>query len=135
MKSILNFAIALVALFTVSTASAQNPQFVQGPCFNDNGEICGKIAGLGNNQLITITIEGEARCKQKNNEFTNDFSKTVSVRTDRNGNFSGCFKTRTCPGGFVSKGIVSATVCVFSGRKSAGEKPLIACTDAVQCRR
>jgi hypothetical protein len=135
MKSILNFAIALVALFTVGTASAQNPQFGQGsPCINGD-QVCVRLTGLGNNQLITITIEGEARCKQKNNEFTNDFQKTVSVRTDKNGNFSQCFKTRTCPGGFVSTGIVSATVCVFSGRKSAGERPLIACTDAVQCRR
>ncbi len=137
MKSILSLAIALVALFSVNTAVAQNPHFVENtPCFSGSN-LSVHIAGLGNNQLITITVTGTAICEQQNNprrenQVTNDFNSKFTVRSDKNGNVNLDEPIRTCPGGFTGS-IQTATVCVFEGRKASGE-PLIPCTEATACR-
>ena len=49
----------LLAVFSMGIVTAQNPHFVTGPTFNDNGTTLtctGSIAGLGNNQLAVITV-------------------------------------------------------------------------------
>ena len=129
MKRILSLAIALIALFGFNVASAQNPHFVQGPCVNASGQVSGKIAGLGNNQDITITINGTAECAQKNNgdHVVNDFSKTFRARTDKNGNYNLSTDLRPCPGGFNLVSAQSATVCVYSGTTASGT-PLFCAT-------
>ncbi|MGV3587880.1 MAG: hypothetical protein ACO1OF_12815 [Adhaeribacter sp.] len=55
----LMLALLFMALFTFNNAFAQNPHFVSGPTITDNGNTLtasGSIAGLGNNELITITL-------------------------------------------------------------------------------
>ncbi|MDQ3846902.1 MAG: hypothetical protein M3342_23240 [Bacteroidota bacterium] len=108
MKSILSLAIALVALFSVNTAVAQNPHFVgNSPCF-DGSTISVHIAGLGNNEMITIVVTGTATCEQKNNpnrenQVVNDFNSSFRVLLIEKKEFSGSpapgvfFEQVTCP--------------------------------------
>ena len=60
MKSILSSAIAIIAIFSVHSAVAQNPHFVKRATFSiGSNTICftGKVAGLGSNQTYTICLE------------------------------------------------------------------------------
>ncbi|MBD0295495.1 MAG: hypothetical protein ICV84_09920, partial [Flavisolibacter sp.] len=120
MKSILSLAIALVALFTIGTAKAQIVQFTN-TCFSGN-TISGHIAGLGNNQGITIRVTGEADCSQKNNPDVQHtyFDKSFKLRTDKNGNVQFEEELRACPGGFTTIITSVSNVCVFEGNRAGG---------------
>lgn len=51
------------AIMGVGSVLAQNPHFVSGPTITDNGTTLtatGSIAGLGNNQLIAISLNATA---------------------------------------------------------------------------
>ena len=84
MKSILSFAIGLVALFTVTTGFTpvkDNAHFVSDPCLKGR-TIQATIAGLGSGG-ITVTMSGDFICvnpggnepKPKSFELTQNFDK------------------------------------------------------------
>ena len=110
-------AIAFISTLSVSTASAQNIHYVDGPITTDKGTtltVCGKIAGLGNNKGVDITVSTTAtistECTNPGGNVAPGQSKTVTLTytkkfwSDKNGNISFCINTLdqapgTCPNG------------------------------------
>jgi hypothetical protein len=110
-------AIASITVFCVATASAQNIHYVETPTSTDNGTTlttCGKLAGLGNNQGITITATTTAtittQCKNPAGKIAPGQTRTETVTysqtfySDKNGNVSFCVTSPllapgTCPNG------------------------------------
>jgi hypothetical protein len=110
-------AIAMVSFFSFNAAVAQNIHYVDGPTTTDNGTtltVCGKIAGLGNNQGINVTITTTAtittECTNPAGHVapgqtrTETISATKKFWSDKNGNISFCVDTieqdpGTCPNG------------------------------------
>ncbi|TDH26384.1 hypothetical protein EXU57_09795 [Segetibacter sp. 3557_3] len=101
-------AIALAGLFHVSTPTAQNIHFVGTPTINDLGtqlEFCGKLAGLGNNALVTVTLSTTAEttsiCTNPGGKVAPGQTKTETVVTsgtfesDKNGSVTFCLTTDT----------------------------------------
>lgn len=116
-KTILNSVIALVALFSVNIAVAQNIHFKGSPTIQDLGtqlRFCGKLVGLGNSELVTITLNTTATtittCTNPGGNVAPGQTKTGTVSTsgtfqsDKNGNVTFCLTTATptpgpCPNG------------------------------------
>jgi len=110
------FAVATLTMFAMN-AMAQNPHYVEAPSSVDNGTtltVCGKIAGLGNNKGVTITITTVAtittECTNPGGNIapgqtrTETISRTKTFTSDKNGNVSFCVVTLeqdpgTCPNG------------------------------------
>ena len=91
------FTICLAAFSTVA-AYAQNPHFVVGPTVTDNGTTLtatGSIAGLGNNQLLTVemNVSGTVttECTNRGGNVapgqtkTDNFSVSGRYTSDKNG--------------------------------------------------
>ena len=114
-KIILSCAIALIALFSVSTARAQNIHFIGSPTITDLGtqlQFCGKLAGLGNSQLVTITLSTTAT--------------TITTCTNPGGNVApGQTKTGTVStsGTFQSSKNGSVTFCLTTDAPTPGKCP------------
>lgn len=117
MKQLIRLSLVLAAVFSMGAVKAQNPHFVDGPTTTDNGTTlttCGKIAGLGNNQGITITLTttrtittqctnpaGHIAPGQTKTETT---SVTGTFSSDKNGSVTFCLTTDVptpgaCPNG------------------------------------
>jgi hypothetical protein len=60
MKTVLSLLIAVVALFSVQTASAQNAKWTKGPCVSGN-TISGMCTGLGSGPY-EMHIQGQYDC-------------------------------------------------------------------------
>jgi hypothetical protein len=111
------FQLLTIALLTTLGATAQNMHYVDGPTTTDNGTtltVCGKIAGLGNNKGVNITITTTAtistECTNPGGNVAPGQSKTVTLSytkkffSDKNGNISFCINTLeqtpgACPNG------------------------------------
>ena len=134
-KIIKSIAIALIATFSFNAASAQNIHFVDGPTKTDNGTtlmVCGKVAGLGNNQGVNITITTTAtistECTNPAGNIAPGQSRTETITatkkfySDKNGSVSFCLSTLDqkpgiCPNGkwtgrVTDVSFVSTTVSV-----------------------
>jgi len=96
MKKVL-FTLCIAAISAFS-AFAQNPHYVAGPTFTDNGTTLtgtGSIAGLGNNQLLTIELQVSGtvttECTNRGGNVapgqtkTENFSVSGRFTSDRNG--------------------------------------------------
>jgi hypothetical protein len=109
--------IAAISMFSVTSAMSQNIHYVDGPTTTDNGTtltVCGKVAGLGNNKGVTITITTTATisttCTNPAGHIapgqtrTETISNTKTIMSDKNGNISFCVNTLeqnpgVCPNG------------------------------------
>jgi hypothetical protein len=131
-NTILNFAIALVALFSVNVAVAQNIHFIGNPTIQDLGtqlRFCGKLAGLGNNQEVTITLNTTATtlttCTNPGGNVAPGQTKTGTVSTsgtfqsDKNGSVTFCLTTNTPTPGRCPNGQWTGTVTDVSFSNSA----------------
>jgi hypothetical protein len=110
-------SIALVSVFSINAAVAQNIHYIDGPVTTDNGTtltVCGKIAGLGNNQGVDIKITTTAtistECTNPGGNVAPGQSRTETISatkkfwSDKNGNISFCVNTLEqapgiCPNG------------------------------------
>ena len=109
--------LALVLITGLGSAYAQNTHFVNGPTFTDNGstyQVCGKIAGLGNNQMAVITLTGTrtvtTQCTNKGGNIAPGQTKTENYQisgtfsSDQNGQITFCLTSPAptpgaCPNG------------------------------------
>ena len=109
--------VIVVMLITSFTVSAQNIHFIGNPAITDNGttlSFCAKLAGLGNNQLVTVVLSTTAtvttQCTNPGGNIAPGQTKTVSLTTsgefmsDQNGTVTFCLTTATpapgpCPNG------------------------------------
>jgi hypothetical protein len=116
MKAILQ-TLALFLTIGLGTASAQNIHFQSGPTITDLGttlKVCGKLVGLGNNQLVTVSISGTqvvtTQCTNPGGNVapgqtqTTNFMASGSYMSSKNGNVAFCLTTTeptpgTCPNG------------------------------------
>jgi hypothetical protein len=114
---ILNSVIALLVLFSFNIAQAQNIHFIGSPTIQDLGtqlRFCGKLAGLGNSELVNITLSTTATtittCTNPGGNVAPGQTKTGTVSTsgtftsDKNGQVTFCLTTNTptpgrCPNG------------------------------------
>jgi hypothetical protein len=117
MKKLIQFlSIALLA-FSVNSVSAQNIHYVDGPTITDNGTtlmVCGKIAGLGNNKGVNITITTTAtvstECTNPGGNVAPGQSRTENLTytkkfwSDKNGNISFCLSTLELKPGMCPNG-------------------------------
>ena len=110
-------AMAVVSVFSIGTTLAQNIHFIGSPAITDNGStltFCGKLAGLGNNELVTVTLNTTAttitECTNPGGNVAPGQTKTGTVSTsgvftaDKNGTVTFCLTTNTpspgkCPNG------------------------------------
>ena len=118
MKSLFKSLVLMaVSVFTLNSVQAQNVHYVESPTTIDNGTtltVCGKIAGLGNNNGVTITITTTAtistECTNPGGNVapgqskTETISRTKEFTSDKNGNVSFCLSTLelaagACPNG------------------------------------
>jgi hypothetical protein len=120
--SILSLAMIALASFMAITVWAANPHFINcgASGVNSNGTLraCFKIAGLGDNQLVTVTASADANatyaCRNNGGNCPNaankvDVSGTVTSQgtfpSGKNGSVDACLTvsppptTLTCPGG------------------------------------
>jgi len=122
MKSILSFAIGLIALFTVTTGFTPvikaNPHFVSGPCL-DGRTIKGTVAGLGSGP-ITATADGKFVCVNRggNTPAPKSFTITQTFNKTSGGNFKLALNVASlCPNRNFTFRIsdVTITVCNAAG--------------------
>ncbi len=106
--------VTLVAVATLTTvlAFAANPHFVTGPTITTSANtatVCGKLAGLGNNQTIKVVFTAVAKTTCTNNGGnvppgqTQTLTGTGRFTSDKNGAVSFCVTTNQasnpCPDG------------------------------------
>ena len=134
-KIIQSIAILMVTFFSINAVTAQNVHFIEGPIKTDNGttlSVCGKIAGLGNNKgvniSVTTTITVTSECTNPAGKVVPGQSRTETITfsktfySDKNGNVSFCLtsgnqKPGICPNGqwtgrVTDVSFVSTTVMV-----------------------
>lgn len=118
MKKVLqSLAVCIMTMVGVNSVSAQNIHYIDGPVTTDNGTtltVCGKIAGLGNNKGVVVTITTTAtistECTNPGGNIapgqsrTENISRTVEFKSDKNGNITFCVNTLEqkpgiCPNG------------------------------------
>ncbi|MDQ6755374.1 MAG: hypothetical protein M3004_00405 [Bacteroidota bacterium] len=120
-KLILSFM--LVAIFSIGTVMAQNIHFIGSPQITDNGTtltFCGKLAGLGNNQMITVTLSAAATvtttCTNPGGNVAPGQTKVVNIsasgqfHSDKNGTVTFCLTTVTPEPGSCPNGMWTGTV-------------------------
>ena len=122
MKALLQ-TLALVLFAGVGSAYAQNIHFVDGPTVQDLGttyKVCGKIAGLGNNQLAVITLQGTrtvtTQCTNKGGNIapgqtkTEAFQISGSYSSNQNGQITFCLTSLAPTPGMCPNGNWTGTV-------------------------
>jgi hypothetical protein len=151
MKSIiLSSLIALVALFTVSSATAQSPKLrapLQVNTDNNILEVCFDISGLGNVSEVTILLDATAtvttQCRNRGGNVAPGQTTTQQIPTVSrtfpvsNGRAQGCIDTReveftpgSCPPGFgdgaeiTSVTFSDATLTVVGRKNTVFRVPL-----------
>lgn len=120
-KFILSFL--LISLFSISGAMAQNLHFIGSPTITDNGTtltFCSKLAGLGNNQSVTVKLSATATvttvCTNPGGNVAPGQTKTVTVSasgtftSDKNGSVTFCLTTPTPEPGSCPNGMWNGTV-------------------------
>ena len=113
-KLVLAFGVMVVSTLSIS---AQNIHFIGSPSISDNGNtlsFCAKLAGLGNNQSITIVLSTTAtittQCTNPGGNVAPGQTKTATLTksgtftSDKNGNVIFCLTTDVpspgkCPNG------------------------------------
>jgi hypothetical protein len=116
-KVFLGLALMLFAICGANTANAQNIHFIGNPTITDMGtqlQFCGKLAGLGNNQSITVTLSTKATitttCTNAGGNIAPGQTKTATLTTsgtfqsDANGTVTFCLTSDVptpgpCPNG------------------------------------
>ncbi|HKO80156.1 MAG TPA: hypothetical protein VJU78_07175 [Chitinophagaceae bacterium] len=110
-------AMAVISVCSIATTFAQNIHFIGSPAITDNGStlsFCGKLAGLGNSEVVTVTLNTTAttitECTNAGGNVAPGQTKTGTVSTsgtftaDKNGSVTFCLTTNTpspgkCPNG------------------------------------
>jgi hypothetical protein len=111
----LSILITATMLATV-LAFAANPHFVTGPTITtgtNTATVCGKLAGLGNNQTVRIVLTAVATttCTNKGGNVPPGQTETLTgsgtFTSDKNGTVSFCVTTNRasnpCPDGMTPK--------------------------------
>lgn len=120
-------ALAAVAALTTALAFAANPHFVTGPTITTSANtatVCGKLAGLGNNQTIRVVFTAVATttCTNKGGNVPPGQTETLTgsgrFTSDKNGTVSFCVTTNQasnpCPDGMTpTTSFTSFSVKVF----------------------
>jgi hypothetical protein len=114
-KFIIAFVVITVLGFT--SAKAQNIHFIGDPTITDNGttlSFCAKLAGLGNNQMVTVVLSTTAtittECTNPGGNVAPGQTKTATLTksgnfmSDKNGSVTFCLTTAVptpgpCPNG------------------------------------
>lgn len=102
-KRLLVWLTILAAFSTIAiVALAANPHFVSGPNITSGTNTvtaCGKIAGLGNNQEVTIVVEAKAitTCTNRGGHVPSGLTEKLigreTIVSDKNGNVTFCVTT------------------------------------------
>jgi hypothetical protein len=122
--------IAIGVVTTASIALAANAHFVTGPNItttNTGVTACGKIAGLGNAQTVTVVLEADVTttCTNKGQHIPSGLTQSVSgegdFRADKNGSVTFCVTTERpddpCPDGMRPQNTFSnISITVFDSR-------------------
>ena len=118
-----------VMLISAISASAQNMHFIDGPQITDNGNtltFCAKLAGLGNNQMVTVVLSTVAtittQCTNPGGNIapgqtkTATLSKSGTFMSDKNGSVTFCLTTDDPSPGKCPNGQWTGTVtdCSFA---------------------
>jgi len=117
-------------MIAASVALAANAHFVTGPNItttNTGVTACGKIAGLGNAQEITVVLEADVTttCTNRGNNIPSGLTQTVEgegdFTADKNGNVTFCVTTERpenpCPDGMRPQNTFSnISITVFDSR-------------------
>ena len=117
-KTKLNLVVfLLISVLGFTSASAQNIHFIGSPSISDNGNtlsFCAKLAGLGNNQMVTVVLSTVAtittQCSNPAGNIapgqtkTATLSKSGTFMSDKNGSVTFCLTTDVpnpgkCPNG------------------------------------
>jgi len=123
-------AFAVAALTAASIALAANAHFVTGPNItttNTGVTACGKIAGLGNAQQVTVVLEADVTttCTNKGQHIPSGLTQSVSgegdFKADKNGTVTFCVSTERpedpCPDGMRPQNTFSnISITVFDSR-------------------
>lgn len=117
------FSLLLISFLSISSVFAQNTHFIGSPSISDNGTTltyCAKLAGLGNNQSVTVILSASATvtttCTNPGGNVAPGQTKTVSVSasgtftSDKNGTVTFCLTTLTPEPGSCPNGMWSGTV-------------------------
>jgi hypothetical protein len=128
-KLMLVMAIMLISGISVF---AQNIHFIGSPSISDNGNtmsFCAKIAGLGNNQSITIELSTTAtittQCTNPGGNIAPGQTKTTTLTksgtfwSDKNGTVTFCLTTDVPSAGKCPNGQWTGTVTDVSFTNSA----------------
>jgi hypothetical protein len=118
MKNVfLSFAFILFAICGATSANAQNIHFIGSPTITDMGtqlQFCGKLAGLGNNQSVVVTLSTKATitttCTNAGGNIAPGQTKTETIthsgtfQSDANGTVTFCLESPVptpgpCPNG------------------------------------
>ena len=133
MKNVfLSFAVMLFALCSATISNAQNIHFIGNPTINDMGtqlQFCGKLAGLGNSQMVTVTLSTKASitttCTNQGGNIAPGQTKTETLTTsgtfqsEANGTVTFCLTTDVPTPGSCPNGNWTGTVSdvSFTGSK------------------
>lgn len=126
MKNIISL-LALVVFFSVGTAFTVSPAKSKptnitftNTCYSGSILNC-HIAGLGNNEGVTVRVIGYVDCDQKETSKENlFFDKNFKFQSDKNGNLTFSEQIRPCPGGFNSHLTDITNILVYAGDKAKG---------------
>ncbi|MDB5199088.1 MAG: hypothetical protein JWO92_1051 [Chitinophagaceae bacterium] len=128
-KLLLIIAIILISAVSVS---AQNVHFIGSPSISDNGttlSFCAKLAGLGNNQLVTVVLNTTAtittECTNPGGNVapgqtkTSTLTKSGDFMSDKNGTVTFCLTTEVPAPGKCPNGQWTGTVTEVSFANSS----------------
>lgn len=117
------FSFLLISLFSIGGAMAQNAHFIGNPTITDNGTTltyCAKLAGLGNNQSVTVVLSASATitttCTNPGGNVAPGQTKVSTVsasgtfQSDKNGSVTFCLTTATPEPGSCPNGMWSGSV-------------------------
>ena len=122
--------VVIGGVIAAGVALAANAHFVTGPNItttNTGVTACGKIAGLGNVQEVTIVLEADVttRCTNRGNNIPSGLTQSVSgegdFSVDKNGSVTFCVSTDRpedpCPDGMRPQNTFSnISITVFDAR-------------------
>lgn len=125
-------AFVLISVIGFTSATAQNIHFIGSPTISDNGNtlsFCAKLAGLGNNQMVTVVLTTTAtvttECTNPGGNVAPGQTKTATITksgdfmSDKNGTVTFCLTTDTPTPGKCPNGQWSANITDVSFTNSA----------------